>query len=313
MPINIKLYFERISYKGTTDVSVETLRKIHATQVFAIPFENLAIHEEVNVNNPKDFIALDAESLFKKLVIDKRGGYCHENNELLALVLIELGFKVTRLAARVLTAPNLPKSHKLLMVTIDNQQWLADVGFGGYGLFEPIPLVPNQAVKQHGDCFKLVYDKEKYVLQILNGTVWKSLYSFDREPVSAADYVQMNYFVSHHPDSIFVKNRVCVMPRPEGRVILNNYQLKVITNKKEKTIVIKDETEYFAALAIYFGIKLEKNVKLKAIKIEKPPEVAQSKHNTWCNFFVGTLVVLGVIGAIGFANRDNLSNRGNKL
>lgn len=107
MTINLKDYFDRIGYTGSTKVSVETLKGIHVAQLCSIPFENLAVHEPQNINNAKDFISLDESNLFKKLVTDKRGGYCHENNELLAIVLMQLGFKVDRLAARVLTSPNI--------------------------------------------------------------------------------------------------------------------------------------------------------------------------------------------------------------
>ena len=44
---------------------------------------------------------LDLASLWKKLVIDQRGGYCFEQNTLFAAVLEAIGFPVRRLAARV--------------------------------------------------------------------------------------------------------------------------------------------------------------------------------------------------------------------
>lgn len=81
MSFDRQKYFERIGYTGQPDVSVKTLKDIHTAQVFSIPFENLAIHESKNANNLNDFISLDEASLFKKLIVDRRGGYCHENNE----------------------------------------------------------------------------------------------------------------------------------------------------------------------------------------------------------------------------------------
>lgn len=314
MPFDLNKYFERIGYKGKTDVSAETLRQIHAAQVFSIPFENLTIHEVSNVNNPDDFIHLDPQSVFKKLVVDKRGGYCHENNELLALALLELGFKVTRLAARVLTGPDLPKSHKLLLITIDEQAWIADVGFGGYGLLEPMPLTLDKDVEQYTDRFKIILENDNYVLQAYNNGNWKSLYCFDLKPHSPADFKQMSYFVSHYSDSIFVKNRICVMPRPQGRVILNNYQLKVIENKEEKVFELRNEEEYLQALKKYFGIVLDERIQLKQFKHEERPEKKQqsSANNVWCAFFAGSLLTLGSIAAAVYFGREDMQVHANR-
>ena len=281
-------YFERIGYTGQSDISVKTLREIHAAQVFSIPFENLAIHESKNVNNLNDFIALDEASLFGKLIVDKRGGYCHENNELLAIALTQIGFKVERLAARVLTAPNLPRGHKLLLVTIDNQKWIADVGFGGYGLYEPIPLVADKEEIQYDDHFKLVINDDKYVLQFQQNNVWKNLYEFNLEKFEPVDFKPMSYHVSHAPDSFFVANRFCVMPTPKGRIILLNEKLRIMENGKEEVTLIKDEENYLFVLKNLFGILLPKNTVLKehkSINIESRNKENISQTNNWCNQF----------------------------
>jgi arylamine N-acetyltransferase len=65
----------------------------------SIPLENLALFEIcLDRNQP---IKLDAQSLSNKLIHQRRGGYCYETNGLLALVLEQLGFNVTRLVGRV--------------------------------------------------------------------------------------------------------------------------------------------------------------------------------------------------------------------
>src|SRR5436853_7142337 len=101
------------------------------------------------------------------------------------------------------------------MVTIEDQKWIADVGFGGYGLFEPIPLIINQEMTQYEDHFKFSKENDKYILQISDKNEWKNLYEFDLKVFEPVDFEQMSYNVSHNPKSIFVTNRLCVMPRPE--------------------------------------------------------------------------------------------------
>ena len=93
--INLEAYLDRISYAGEVDVSVETLRRIHLAHTAAIPFENL---------NPllRLPVLIDIDSIQNKIIGSGRGGYCFEQNTLLAHALREIGFSVRGLAARVL-------------------------------------------------------------------------------------------------------------------------------------------------------------------------------------------------------------------
>jgi N-hydroxyarylamine O-acetyltransferase len=289
MPINLQEYFDRIGYKGSVDVSIDTLKAIHAAQVFSIPFENLAIHELQNVNSSNALVRLDEKSLFEKLVTNKRGGYCHENNELLAIALTQMGFKVDRLAARVLTAPNLPITHKLLLVTIKGQKWIADAAFGSYGLFEPIPLLSDQEVTQYGDRFQLTEDQGKFTFQIFLNAGWKNLYEFTSQVFHPVDYEPMNYYTYSHPNSIFVKNRICVMPTPEGRVILNNDNLKIVRQGKETVISVEESGGYLNALKKYFGIELPADTQFKKLKEES--------STSWYSFFAKAAVGVGMVSS----------------
>src|SRR4029434_8767102 len=88
-------------------------------------------------------IKLDVESLERKLIDGRRGGYCFEQNLLFSAVLEQLGFKVTRLMARVRyrTTALLPRTHMAVLVDLaDGKKWIADVGFGADGLLLPVPF-----------------------------------------------------------------------------------------------------------------------------------------------------------------------------
>jgi hypothetical protein len=76
------------------------------------------------------------------------GGYGYEHHLLFAALLDRLGYRVTRLAARIHRggSPG-PRSHMLLQVHLDVTSWLADVGFGG-ALLEPILLEDGTAARQ---------------------------------------------------------------------------------------------------------------------------------------------------------------------
>lgn len=260
--INLKNYFTRIGYTGSADVSAQTLINIHRAQAFSIPFENLDIHDLSNTT--EHLIKLDEQSLENKMVNNNRGGYCHETNELLALVLLQLGFKVDRLAARVLVEDNIPIGHKLLLVTIGKEKYIADVGFGGNGLIEPIPLTIDTEFKQFSETFKLSKRNKSYILWFKVRDTWNKLYSFTLNPYLAVDYEAFNYYVSHEASSIFVTNRICTLPTKTGRIILNNMTLKIRAKGKNESLNLKPN-EYLKTLNKYFGIKLLQTTKFKPV------------------------------------------------
>jgi N-hydroxyarylamine O-acetyltransferase len=134
-PNQIDAYLKRIDYSGSLAVSLETLRALHRAHVFHIPFENLDIH----LGRP---ISLELNDLFHKQVRERRGGYCYEMNGLFSAVLIALSFDVTRLQGRIIFGYDevRPRSHQISLIKLEGVDWVADVGYGGRGLLEPIPL-----------------------------------------------------------------------------------------------------------------------------------------------------------------------------
>jgi len=120
--IDVSAYFKRIAYQGSHAPTLETLRALHALHAAAIAFENL---------DPllKRRIHLDAGSLERKLVTEKRGGYCFEQNGLFAAALRSLGFDVTGLAAHVYikqTPGRIRRSHMLLLIELPEGRYIAD-------------------------------------------------------------------------------------------------------------------------------------------------------------------------------------------
>ncbi|NUW38926.1 arylamine N-acetyltransferase [Nonomuraea rhodomycinica] len=140
--------------------SAETLRAVHRAHVTAIPFENLDV--VLGRGAP-----IDLESLQDKLVGRRRGGYCHEHNLLFAAALERLGFRVTRHLARIrLGRLHLPRTHATLTVeTEEGGRWLADVGFGGEGLVEPLPFPDGAAARLGGWEWRLGRDGDFWVLR----------------------------------------------------------------------------------------------------------------------------------------------------
>lgn len=251
-------YLTRIGYQGSVVPSMETLRGLHLAHVLTVPFENLDIH----LGRP---ISIEPAELFRKIVVNRRGGYCFELNGLFALLLEELGFTVTRLAARVLYGVEgiRPRSHQLLVVRLGTGPWIVDVGFGGHGLLEPFSLVVGHEQQQGVDRFRLVTDERgDYVLQCDLVGAWADLYSFTLEPCLPVDYTFANYYHSHSPDSLFTQKRICTMPTLNGRKTFTDGLLKIRENEATKELHVKNEEECKRLLQRHFGLIIKDGLSL---------------------------------------------------
>src|SRR5690606_21892441 len=145
-------------------------------------------------------VSLELPALVAKLIHGGRGGYCFEHNLLLRQILLQLGFQVTNLAARVRW--NIPddvltaRRHMLLLVHIDGQAYIADVGFGGLGLTAPLRLVADRVQETGYEPMRLRCNGDTYLVQVRLGAVWKSLYSFDLQEQLIADYEVTNWYLA---------------------------------------------------------------------------------------------------------------------
>src|SRR3712207_2918154 len=175
--LDIGPYLNRIGLGGETAPTRAVLEALHEAHVGAIPFENL----DVLLGRP---ITLDLDALWAKLMTGGRGGYCFEHNLLFQAVLQSLGFTVQALAARVRMERSAigPRSHMLLLVQLDGERFLADVGFGGLGLLLPMPLVAGQERRLPLVSFRLDRESSLWVLRAKSGGLWTDLYAFTLEP-----------------------------------------------------------------------------------------------------------------------------------
>ena len=253
LALDLAAYTARTGYTGPLTNSLEALVGLHRAQAFSIPFENLDIH----LGRP---IGLDPASLFRKLIAERRGGYCYELNGLFRLVLLELGFKVTCLVGRNLIAgpPLRPRAHQVLLVEVAGQPWLVDLGFGTNGLIEPIPLIVGPEHAQGFDRYRLrAAPQHNYHLQLLMQGEWHSLYTFTLDEAQPSDYQMMSYFYAHSPDSPFRKQRICTLAAPGFRASMVDQELKLRQPDGSITATaLPDEAAYREALVSYFGIRL---------------------------------------------------------
>jgi N-hydroxyarylamine O-acetyltransferase len=241
-------YFDRIEYCGGRQPTAETLRDLHVAHATHIPFENL----DVMLRRP---IRLDLESLEEKLVRNRRGGYCFEQNLFFAAVLERLGFDVTLLQARVRFRAQrvLPRTHVALLVDLAGDRWLADLGFGSCGLIAPLPLVTGE-YQQFAWTDRLTRESDAWILQAPVGGVWQDLYVFTLEPQLAVDFEVPNHYVSTHPDSRFVQTLTVQRVAPETRHVLRNTELTTTSAAGDTCRTLKSSAELLETLAQQFGL-----------------------------------------------------------
>jgi N-hydroxyarylamine O-acetyltransferase len=202
-------------------------------------------------------IKLDLESLQTKLVMNKRGGYCFEQNTLFAAVIEHLGFTVTRLAARVRLAINriLPRTHMLLRVEAEGTSWIADVGFGTGGILMPIPLKVGETASQYAWKYQLQKEQDLWVLQALDKDQWLDLYAFTLEPQYPIDYEVANYYVSTHPESRFTQTLVAQLPTGDAWYWLRNYDFIVKRADGETIRTLAGDEKLLDVLDHSFGLR----------------------------------------------------------
>ncbi|WP_444909487.1 arylamine N-acetyltransferase family protein [Microbulbifer sp. TRSA005] len=256
--INLSKYLARIGYRNKLALDLKTLRDILTQHIRTLPFENVTSFLGSPVN-------IEMAAIEQKLVNQKRGGYCFEQNALLRAGLQQIGFAVTGLAARVLwqTPPGHQpaQSHMILLVKVGQVPYLVDAGFGSNTLTAPLRLdVSGPQSTPHGT-YRLTQSGEDYLLEVKVHDAWHSMYSFDLRPRTAGDYKIANWFCSTHPESRFVEHLIATRAFPEGRHALLDRQLSYQPITGAKTVIMLANVEELRkTLLSIFGIEVPEDI-----------------------------------------------------
>jgi len=207
---------------------MEALEKLVLQHSIRVPFENLS----VIVPNATG-VVIDIATIYQKIVVNKRGGYCFEQNYLLFHVLHILGYLVELRGARVVLDTTVPEeegrlSHLFLLVrhpsTPVDALYLVDVGFGGYSPIGPVKVALNEKTHLFGTDYFCQREVTQCSITMKKSVTWRLciipgdrtedfsaelpliLYTFSLDiQMQLADLVQGSYYESTHPTSIFFK------------------------------------------------------------------------------------------------------------
>ncbi|KAM4597242.1 arylamine N-acetyltransferase, pineal gland isozyme NAT-10-like [Fundulus diaphanus] len=280
--MNLEEYFQRIGFDGPFDrVDLAALRSIHKLHVMSIPFENLSVH-------CGEWITMDLEAIFQKLVRSSRGGWCLENNYLFGWVLREMGFSVTMLGSRVFNsviddfAPG--EEHLINMVEIDGKAYIADVSFGvSSQIWEPLELISGKDQPQAAGVFRLTNKGNIWVLEktgrkpeVINPEFSKSslvnkmqtyqIYCFNLDPREAENFQAKSHTLQTDPASLFTNKSILSLQTPTGFKALVGLIYSEVTYKDEEGVDVLDmryitEDELDQVLKEQFNVRLQNKMK----------------------------------------------------
>ncbi|KAG2181493.1 hypothetical protein INT44_008306 [Umbelopsis vinacea] len=213
-------YLKRLQIRSKPGPTLDGLKLLCIQHLKCIPFEDFSLHfTEQRPPVP----SLLQESVFNKIVQRKRGGYCFELNGLFAALLESLGFSIANGSARVYfevngTSGYTDEQHHIIIVNLDGQSWLADVGFGGPGPCLPMTFSNDPQPTDNGigseQTMLELQDHNTWLLKhrFNPDADWKPTYKTTLEVRDGPFYDKANQNVATGPN-VFTEHLIAVMLR----------------------------------------------------------------------------------------------------
>ncbi len=246
---DLDLYARRLGFERPLAADLDTLRALQRAHLRTVPFEN----SSVLFGDP---IVLDQAAFVRKLGAQVRGGFCYELNGAFASLLVDAGFAVELLEARVFTdggrvGPRF--DHLALRVTID-EPWLVDVGFG-YSFLEPLRLSTDAEQQDQMGTFRFCAAADGIDLEWRHRDGrWVAEYRFDPKPHDLEDFGDTCAYQQTSPDSPFVQGWICSLVDGDGATTLSGRRL-IVSSGETRTEQDVDDADLPAILAARFGIR----------------------------------------------------------
>ena len=257
--VNLNAYFERIGFAGSIAPTVATLEQLQALHPAPIPFENLnsLMGEPVHLDQP---------SLERKLLTERRGGYCFEHNLLFMRILLDLDYTVRPLLARGLWSDpgNQHLSHMLLLVEINGQNYIADAGHGGLSLTAPLRLRADVEQATPHETFRLLQVDGVWTAEVRIGDGWRPVYGFTHDPVTDADIAAVNARIGGDLDAPMAHDLRVALAPPGKRLKLHNttFTIQPTDGEKEQREIGSMEA-LRSVLTTEFGLVLPSDERLE--------------------------------------------------
>lgn len=209
----VSAYLSRIGYRGSTVPCLDTLLELQRCHLYSVPFENLELLKD-------DFVpCLSREYLFDKIVVQKRGGVCHELNTSFYYLLTAMGFNACQIGGRsYLDKPM--TGHAFTLIHLPEGDYTADVGYGDDAV-PPMNLTTREAVEAYFAKYWIEDDDEGFQRLYLQrpGEAPAFQYQFSLSPMKTEDFFETFRETAAKGATFFSEEYFCCRHRPEGKTL----------------------------------------------------------------------------------------------
>ncbi len=251
--LDLDAYGRRIGLAGMLAPTRECLAALIEHHAAAIPFENI---EVLARRVPK----LDAAGLQDKMLRQRRGGYCFEQNSLFRGVLQAVGFEAQAMEARirsgvpadVITA----RTHLVTRVALDGVDHLVDVGCSTVAPLAPLVLASRAEQAAGTGAYRLVDVDDELLLQTRTVDGWADCYQVMPGTPHPIDAEMGNWFVATYPKSMLAHNLLMGRAIEGGRLRLFNHRLSTFRPQSAAPVerTLQSRAEFADVLADGFGL-----------------------------------------------------------
>ena len=241
-------YLERIGLPGLPlRGDPDTLDRVLYAHTQHIPFENLDAWDAGRCPS------LAVRDLFDKMILHRRGGWCHELNGLLHPFLESLGYEVYSVGGRVTAGLDFltPIGHHGVICVLEGKKYYCDVGFGDICFQSAIALDGTPSpfgfhIEKKGDWYEVWRDR---------GRAMKML-TFADLAYEPQDYLFANYANAALPSEPFRETLFVSIMDGNTRRLLHGTTLTE-QGDGPKTVLAEGvrRADLPALLQRYFGIE----------------------------------------------------------
>jgi N-hydroxyarylamine O-acetyltransferase len=270
-------WLTRIGYSGPITPTLETLNRLIFAHSHSIAYETL----DIMLGRPPK---LDLSTLQHKMITNRRGGYCFEQNMLFRAGLRSLGYSITSLQGRVvrglaIDAPR-PAIHMLLKVELPEGNYLADVGFGNLAPTSALLLEPQIEQETPHEVMRFIDVGGELTLQARLKDGWHHIYRVIPYPRYDAEYEITNWYTATHPETPYQANIIVAKPGPSrSRITMYNARVSIrdADGHAEKRW-LANEREFTDVLCGEFGLNMSDRDIEDCVTIMKAKGTGDAPH-----------------------------------
>lgn len=270
-------WLARIGYDGSLVPTLETLNKLIFAHAGTIAYETL----DIMLGRAP---LLDLATLQRKMITNRRGGYCLEQNMLFREGLRSLDYRVVSLQGRVvrgmaIDAPR-PAIHMLLRVELPEGPYLADVGFGNLAPTCALLLAPGIEQETPHEVMRFIDVGGELTLQARLIDGWHHIYRVIPYPRYDGEYEITNWYTATHPDTPYQGNIIVAKPAPNRRrITMYNDRVTVRdANGRAEKRWLAAESEFQDVLRGEFGLSMSDQDIATCIAVMKAKGLGGAPH-----------------------------------